>query len=445
MEYSLLLLALYLISSVVGVSLTPQNQRYKTLSAISLVFYTFLVKEKIILFLIYVLVIYWGARRIEKYPQNKKIYYFLLFLGLSPLIFFKVFHEWKEDMGYFIGLSFFTFNGISYLVDVKRGYIRAYTNFSLILSYLVFLPHILAGPLHRAKYLIKQFESPIQLSDANFSLGLRLVLWGVFKNYVLAQRFKYIVDSILNYPDNYTGVYVWLGGLLFFFQIYCDFSSYIDIGRGIAQIFGLELKKNFENRVYLASSRVEFWQGWHITLNHWFRDYFFFPLAKGITQKWKLHTITLFTFLMIGLWHGITIQFACWGLVNGVWIILERTISFRLPKNAFSKMLGVVYHLFFAAWIALVFRVSDVQKTWRALWVFPQNSHFEGILLKNAGVAMLVFIWMDYFYLKAKNAPIENYIGKQPAWIRWGIYSMLIFLILLLGVFPEEGHYYFKF
>lgn len=285
-EFNLLLIILYIACSIVLLALFKKENKWKALLITSLGFYYILVGYKMLFLILLAYIIFRLGFVIHRNLSKIRLGVFCI---LIPLIIYKItgtgFHfenytskdfqilevlRWSS-LFQIIGLSYFTFNGISYLIDIKRKYIKPEKSFFLVLLYLIYFPTIFSGPLHRAKYLIPQFKN-ISISDTSISKGMRLILWGLFKNMVIAQRIFILINVLSN--SEISGPYYLILGLLFFFYLYCNFSSFIDFFQGISQIFGIQLKDNFRNRVYFSSSRQQFWRGWHITLNEWFRDYF---------------------------------------------------------------------------------------------------------------------------------------------------------------------------
>ncbi|MDY8137648.1 MBOAT family O-acyltransferase [Aquimarina sp. 2201CG5-10] len=344
-----------------------------------------------------------------------------------------------------IGLSYFTFNGISYLIDIKRKYIQPEKNFFLFLLYLTYFPAIFSGPLHRAKYLINQFKK-ISISNESISKGLRLILWGLFKNMVIAQRVFVLMNKLI--ISEISGIYYLILGLLFFLYLYCNFSSFIDLFQGVSKIFGIQLNDNFRNRVYFSSSRQEFWKGWHITLNEWFRDYFFFVLAKKDRKRKYLNLILLTTFILIALWHELTLTLLIWGIMNGLWIILEKKVNIhRLPYPNLRQATGFIYHIFFSCILALIFISSDLFFMTEKIILKPNYFPVEIIQKQYINIIVIIssFIIMDYHYRKAKDERFDIYIHKKTALIRWFIYSKLTLIILIFGINAGVDNYYILF
>ncbi len=344
-----------LLCTVLTICLWPLLQKRTSARYVLLVFslgcFALISITGFVCLLVFSLIVYQAGLFIHR-RRDHVVYYLLIALCLLPLVLYKTIGQGKEfttDDNFFeiIGISYFTFNGLSYLFDIRKGYLIPEKNYRHLLLYLSFFPCIAAGPLHRYKYLDAQFSKALNINSEDLSRGFRLILWGVFKNLVLAQRLKAIADPILDNPTAYQGVFVWLGGLAFFFQLYCDFSAYVDVSMGVARMLGVQLSPNFSNRVYASSSRAEFWKGWHMTLNAWFRDYVFFALVKGRGRQRKIDAVMLLTFVLIGLWHAISWQFFVWGTLNGLWVISETKIKKQLPALAsrFWRVAGTIYHM----------------------------------------------------------------------------------------------------
>ncbi|MBY0434474.1 MAG: hypothetical protein K2U26_10225, partial [Cyclobacteriaceae bacterium] len=342
MEVNLLLLGIYLISSVLIAITVPQAWRWKGILVIGLACCYLIVGNRITLFLIVALGFYSCGILIS---QKKLSTWIAIPIALFPLLISKLLESkghfsiyrsatasapFEGDFLFFfqiVGISYFTFTGIGYLIDVKRGYIEAETSFAKLLLFLIYFPALTSGPIHRAKYLIPQFDK-IGVSDESISKGCRLILLGLFKNLVVGQRLYNLLT--LFYYNDVTGPYTLLIGLLFFLFLYVNFSSYIDIFQGISEVVGIRLKSNFKNRIYFAGSRQNFWSGWHITLNEWFRDYFTFPLAHKYRYRAPIDIILIATFILVALWHELTFVMLIWGVLNGLWIILEKKVPFHV-------------------------------------------------------------------------------------------------------------------
>ncbi len=461
-------ISLATIVSIFGCVWLKPTHRWVALLLGSILFFELLLGWQLIVLLVFSLWIYFGARFIEYFRTKKisvkKFNVVLIVIALVPLIISKLLpllandNKCVDDASLlenplaFLGtiellcISYYTFNGISYLIDVRKGYFSAERNYGIVLLYLVFYPIVLSGPLERAKQLIPQLKTSIQLSFKNFSEAFRIILWGVFKNFVLGQHFL-IYHSKIKLSDP-QGFFILLQGLTFYFYLYFTFSSYIDILGGIARIFNIKLQSNFGNRVYAASSRKKFWENWHVTLNHWFRDYFFFAIAKRIRSKWLYHLALLATFVLIGLWHSISFSYLVWGLLNGVWMILENRYAskFVFIEARIRRFLGQLYHLFFASFLAIIFSSEQPVNDYKSLFLKTNiNPNSINWFIKYALIILFLFIPFDWFCRTIKDKNLSEFIGEFSIYKRWTFYFLLILVISLFTNNWDVNNYYFRF
>ncbi|UTA67849.1 MBOAT family O-acyltransferase [Emticicia sp. 21SJ11W-3] len=451
MAVSILLILLFVLLVVTGILLLNKpGQNWKVLLLGSVLFYMIVAKWAAIPIFLFSLVVFFGGKIIER-TKGKLAYYGIITMALTFLL--------LEKLGLFtkvglplpfviIGISYITFNGLSYLFDIRKSYLKPETNYGLLLLYLLYFPYISAGPLHRYKKVASQFRNNVGLSNQNFSLGFRLILWGIFKNLVLGQYLGKLVAIIIDSPDVYKGFYVIIGGFFFFLYLYCDFSSFIDIVRGTSHIFGIQLSQNFRSRVYASSSRRQFWEGWHITLNHWFRDYIFYRIAGKARKKWQIDLAMMVTFVMIGIWHDVSWKFVLWGFINGTWIITEDKLRKRLglKPGTCATILGTLYHVSVASFVAIVFRTPDLGASVKALLsssTLPTGTYL--VIIKQIIYISPFFVLMDYIYRKAGQKPIEEYLGTLSLRNRWAIYILLTACILIFGSDNNEDAYYMQF
>lgn len=460
LNINLLLIFLYLFFSTILIYFLPERNRWKGLLITSLLFYYFLLDTKIIILLLLSFIIYkFSHSNVNRLYQKGLI----IFAILIPLIISKItsnnFHFGNyfletnniekfnnfTDLLSIVGISYFTFNAISYIIDIRRKYIVPEKNYFKLLLYLIYFPCIFSGPLHRAKYLFQQFQK-IEVTNQNISKGMRLILWGIFKNLVIGERIYLIIQQYLN--TEISGIYYLLIGLLFFFYLYCNFSSFVDFFQGVSKIFGIELKSNFKNRVYFSPSRQEFWKGWHITLNEWFRDYFFFPLAKKDRKRKYTDFILLITFLCIAIWHELTPIFLLWGVLNGLWIIIEKKINLeKMPFPKLRRFFGPVYHLTISCLLALIFISPNLPILVKKVFIEPSYFPLEEskVYINTIIITIVSFIIMDYHYIKAGNNRFDNYLESKSIYARWFIYTKLTFIIIVFSIDAGIDNYYIQF
>ncbi|NHC48167.1 hypothetical protein G9H65_02365 [Cytophagaceae bacterium 50A-KIRBA] len=352
----------------------------------------------------------------------------------------------QESVWQIMGLSFFVFNAISYLMDIKRGFIQPAESFVKLTTYLLYFPTLFTGPLHRFKYVDSQLNQA-NVTQKSFSNGMRLILWGVFKNFVIAQRLNYLYVEL--WKSNSGGLWTLIIGFVFFFYIYFSFSSFVDFFQGVSEIFNVRLKDNFHKRVYLSRNRHEFWRGWHITLNEWFRDYFFYWQMKFKFWRDKPYLLLLLTYLLIGLWHGITVKFFIWGFLNACWILLEKwwKIPERFSRMSYFKFLGILYHLSLCSILALVFISPSLDEL--IVRISQSNYISTEVLIyqkRNLLIILVMGLVVDQYHRWSKDLRMDMYFELLPSWKRRSIYICICFFIIIFGVF--SGHlenYYLRF
>ncbi|MCA9407971.1 MAG: MBOAT family protein, partial [Candidatus Omnitrophica bacterium] len=368
----------------------PQRWRNIMLLVASYYFYMCWKPEYIILILFSTLVDYYvGIRMEELREQKSKKKYLLLSLAcnLGVLFAFKYFNFFNEsfhavfnhfnlfyDVPVFnvllpVGISFYTFQTLSYSIDIYRGQQKAERNFSIFALYVSFFPQLVAGPIERSAHLLPQFRHEHEFKQENIFSGLKQIVWGFFKKLVVADRVAIYVDMVYNNPGYHNGTSLGVATVLFAFQIYCDFSGYSDIAIGSARLMGINLMENFK-RPYFSKSLKEFWTRWHISLSTWFKDYVYIPLGGNRVLRWRWYYNLLLVFGLSGLWHGANWTFVLWGIWHGgVLICSDLTKNYRakfkqiLNLNGFNnfKQIGQVAITFITVCIGWVlFRSNSI-------------------------------------------------------------------------------------
>ncbi|MBR5716622.1 MAG: MBOAT family protein [Bacteroidales bacterium] len=294
---------------------------------------------------------------------------------LSPLLYFKYTNFFLSslntiiasnfsllNMALPIGISFFTFQAISYVVDVYRGRFTMKVSFLEFLFYLSFFPLLLAGPITRAQTLLPQIRKPAKVSERCLYMGLWLVMIGLLKKCVIADYISQYNDWVFSSPITYSGFECVMGILGYTVQIYCDFSGYSDISIGIAAMMGFHLPENF-SFPYSASSPSEFWHRWHISLSTWFRDYIYIPMGGNRCSRVRTYLNNFITMLVAGLWHGSTWMFVLWGGIHGLGLVLHKVCKpwlNRLPDSRWLNGLAVIFTFIFVAVAWVFFRIESV-------------------------------------------------------------------------------------
>jgi len=355
-----------------------------------------------------------------------------------------------------VGISFYTFQTLSYSIDVYRGKQKAERNFITFSLYVTFFPQLVAGPIERSTRLLPQFYRHHEFNPANFVTGLRLILWGFFKKVLIADRLAIYVDAVFNNQAHHGGQSLFLATVFFSIQIYCDFSGYSDIAIGSAKMMGYDLMENFR-RPYFSRSIRDFWTRWHISLSSWFRDYLYISLGGNRVVKWRWYYNLFIVFLVSGLWHGANWTFLLWGAIHGTYLIvaivakksMTRISDFLLPGK-WSRIRPVVqmfltYALVCFAWI--FFRANSVAD---AFEIVHKIALFEGPVYfgKIYYIAYALFGIGLLFLVELKQE--SNRFGfeflfhpRRP--VRYFSYASLIILILLIGVFDGGQFIYFQF
>jgi D-alanyl-lipoteichoic acid acyltransferase DltB (MBOAT superfamily) len=358
-----------------------------------------------------------------------------------------------------IGLSFHTFQSLSYVIEVYRRSQKPERHFGIYALYVMFYPQLVAGPIERPQNLLHQFHEEKRFDFDDLCMGLKLMAWGLFKKVVIADRLAIYVNNVYGSPASYSGMTLTLATVGFAFQIYCDFSGYSDIAIGAARVMGFKLMTNFD-RPYSAQEIGEFWKRWHISLSTWFRDYVYIPLGGNRVSSLKLYRNLFITFLISGLWHGANWTFIIWGGLHGAYMVVGRLtrkwrrrvlgwcgFSGEEKPLGFGRMLGT-FALVCVAWV--FFRansLSDVSLIVRRLgsgWdslptLVPGFSGLDAIVVI---VALIVLHAEEKYRFLARKATDT---AASSILTRWPVYYALAGSILVFGVFQGTKFVYFQF
>jgi alginate O-acetyltransferase complex protein AlgI len=465
--------------------LLPHRWRWTLLLAASYLFYMSWDPEYIVVLLAVTAIGYLTGLWLSKdsSPTMRRIILIISLFGcLGILFFFKYFdlsnyalHAVFDRLGvsygiYLVlplGISFFTFQTISYILDVYRGVIKPEKHAGIYALFIAFFPHLTAGPIARANHLLPQFRITHAPEYERIVSSLQRMAWGFFKKLVIADRLAILVNTVYGDPTEYTGIALVLATYAFAFQIYCDFSGYADIAIGAAGVLGFKLQENFQ-QPYYAQSIPDFWRRWHITLYNWLRDYIFYPLSRalhrnGVSSKSFLMIVLppMATMLASGLWHGTNWTFIIWGALHGVYMIFSvlwsrrkspRGMPFSLPDQVASgiKIFGT-FNLVSFAWI--FFRANSlsdavyiiqhlfVNLEMRAsLFDIVPGGWYEWMLALVAILLMEIVHW-----LQRRNDSLREVIRQQPVWLRWMVYYGLVLVIFMFGKFGSPEFIYSRF
>ncbi|WP_321974888.1 MBOAT family O-acyltransferase [Aureibaculum sp. 2210JD6-5] len=347
-----------------------------------------------------------------------------------------------------VGISFYTFQTLSYTIDVYRGEINTEKHFGIYALYISFFPQLVAGPIERSTRLLPQFRENHKLSFQNFIKGIKWIVLGFFMKLVIADRLSLYVDSVYNNVYQHSGLSFLIATILFAFQIFGDFAGYSSIAIGTARIMGYDLMTNFK-RPYFATSIGDFWHRWHISLSTWFRDYFYIPIGGsrvGIS-RWYLNLFL--TFLISGLWHGANWTFVIWGALHGIYIVIENIFKLQVKKyqkiSLFNRILRalIVFLLVDFAWI--FFRANNVAD---AFYIAKNIFSFSGELFSDYkifffGIIGLVVLFVNDLIVESNT---DSIIENSKINYKVAIYfAFLVCLILYTGVFNGGQFIYFQF
>jgi alginate O-acetyltransferase complex protein AlgI len=480
MLFNSLQFAWFFVAVTTAYFILPHKFRWLLLLAASCLFYMAFVPAYILILFFTITTDFFAAILIEKKHGPKRKFFLLasIVANLLVLCFFKYFNffvgnllllahatGWQIPLPYLaivlpIGLSFHTFQAISYTVEVYRGNQKAEKHYGIFALYVMFWPQLVAGPIERPQNLLRQFYEKHSFNYNAATSGLKLMAWGLFKKVVVADRLAETVNKVYDEPMLFQGLPLLMATLFFAVQIYCDFSGYSDIALGAARLMGFRLTENFR-RPYFSTSVISFWRNWHISLSTWFRDYVYKPLGGNKVNKPRLCFNLLVTFLLSGLWHGAAWHFIVWGGINGLAVTAEVFVK-KIPVDighyigtAFKKVAGwfATCIVICIAWI--FFRAENLHDAFYILknifsspakngWGEISNNRFIAMYdLLVVVVSCIVLFWVEY---KQQKISINSWIGEKPVHVRWAMYVLLAVSIIMFGVFDQENRFiYFQF
>ena len=359
-----------------------------------------------------------------------------------------------------VGISFYTFQTLSYTIDIYRGKLEPTRSLIDYLAFVSFFPQLVAGPIERATHLLPQFSARREFSKSEASEGGRQVLWGFFKKLVVADRLAAGVDTVYDSPADASGLSLLLATIFFAFQIYCDFSAYSDIAIGTAKMFRIKLMRNFAYP-YFSQSVTEFWRRWHISLSTWFRDYVFIPLGGSRCSTPRIYFNLMVTFVLSGLWHGADSKFIVWGGINGAALVMEKLLMVQRPPSevpggendiptvsVFVRM-TYTFSVICLGWV--FFRAASSYDAFSILYkIFSLPlaiTDSTSLVLESALTkciwCLAVFVPIEWGCRRHLH-PIA--VNKLPVAFRWAIYTFVIWMtICLMPTDPTNPFIYFTF
>ena len=353
-----------------------------------------------------------------------------------------------------VGISFYTFQALSYTIDVYRGILKPADRWCDFALYVAFFPQLVAGPIERATNLLPQVQHPRTVSDYGISHGAFLILWGLFQKVVIADNISAVADSVFNsHPDS--GAMVLVGVYAFALQIYCDFSGYSNMARGLALMLGFRLMLNFKTP-YLATDPPDFWRRWHISLSTWLRDYLYIGLGGNRHGNLRTYRNLLLTMILGGLWHGAAWTFIVWGTYHGLLLVLHRLLKLPATITALLsrpwvapvwRLLRVVifFHLICLGW--LFFRASSMHQVGEMLSLLTRHFHPADIILLSEKALLLIYfgaplLLMELWQYRSGDPLVAL---KAPRFIRILVYVALFYGIIIFAKDNAQSFIYFQF
>jgi alginate O-acetyltransferase complex protein AlgI len=350
-----------------------------------------------------------------------------------------------------LGISFYTFEAINYIVDVYRGRVRPERNLANFMLFILFFPHLIAGPIVRARDFLPQIRRRKRWDWMRVELGMRFFLMGLFKKWFIADRMAMFADPVFQYPSDYKGVAIWMAVIAYALQIYGDFSGYTDMAIGTAHMLGYHLAKNFD-MPYLSANVSEFWRRWHISLSTWLRDYLFIPLGGSRGGNWRTCRNLLITMTLGGLWHGANWTFIVWGGLHGLLLIVHRQFhSFceRLPfwRQVLQSWPGTAARIlttFLAVCLCWVFfRAQSFENATRMLGGLVR-SHGKGSPMPAVGLYLTIGV-VVVCHLLARRKLWQRIAERLPAPVLGAGYALVLALCLLFAPMSQKPFIYFQF
>jgi alginate O-acetyltransferase complex protein AlgI len=463
--------------------LLPSRWRIAFLLAASYFFYLLWKVEFVLVLMAATAVTYWAALKmgdLRDKKQRRKYLLLALFVNLGMLVSFKY-------LGFFtgivnqlsgitgsgfslpvynillpVGISFYTFQTLGYTLDVYRGVNKPEKDISVYALFVSFFPLVLAGPIERGRRLLPQFHISHTFDPQLITSGLRLILWGIFKKIVIADRLAIFTQAVFSEPQYFHGIQIGLAVIFKMMQVYADFSGYTDIAIGSARLMGFRLSPNF-NRPFSAQSIAAFWSRWHISLTSWLRDYVYFSLPSKVNGKvstGRLHLNLLITFVLVGFWHGPNWNFILFGFLHGSFMILANVSrSFMTQFNRISGLvrvprllttLNITTTFLLVCLTGFFFGQQPISHSFLMMRNLADFSHTGMVireLIKNNDflLSILLIVFMLWFeYLVAMRSFAVKFLAK-PVFMRYSAYLAMVFFLLVFGVFSSQKFFYLQF
>jgi len=466
----------------------PRPYRWFLLLAASCMFYMAFIPIYILVLALTIVIDYTAALLIERVEGKKRKWFLIVSIvsTCSVLFVFKYFNFFNANLAQLaqflhwnysieslslvlpIGLSFHTFQSLSYVIEVYRGNYKAEHHFGIYALYVMFYPQLVAGPIERPGNLIRQFYEEHSFDYQRVMNGLKLMVFGFFKKVVIADKLAILVDRVYQDPTQYNGLPLMTAVLFFTIQAYCDFSGYSDIAIGSAQVMGFRLMDNFNRPFFYSLSTADLWRRWHMSLMSWFRDYVYIPLGGSKVGKWRWYFNIFITFTLSGLWHGSKWGLVLWGSINGFYIIfsiwtegLRKKCIQWIGLDRFPSLHRVIQSIFTFLLFCLgatLFRAKDLSDVFYILTHLGTGlGSSEGIkasfkTLFSLGlnrydlvVALISVGLMEWIQGIEKPKNMRRMFSERPPWFRWMIFYILLLFLIFFGEYSDYAFIYFQF
>lgn len=456
--------------------LLKKEYRWALLLIASCYFYMVFVPYYILILAFTIVIDYFAGIYIEqaKGQRNRKIWLILsLVANIGILCFFKYFNFFNENIASLcallnihdpvpflkiilpVGLSFHTFQAMSYTIEVYRGNYKAERHFGIYALYVMFYPQLVAGPIERPQNMLPQFYKSADFDSARVISGLRLMVWGLFKKVVIADRLTQLVDHFYDKPEQAHGAGLLVATYFFTIQIYCDFSGYTDMAIGAARVMGIDMMENFR-RPYFSKNIQEFWTKWHISLSTWFRDYLYIPLGGNRVSEFRIYVNVAIVFIISGFWHGANWTFVVWGAIHFIYIFIQMKFFNKTKlelKNPFgNKVFNLIkiiftFNIVAIAWI--FFRANNLTDAFFILRHIFDLSHATlgsftfyrfGAYSVLLSVIFTIFMLFVEYRTKTDLSNFDKNYKRDVLFV-----SLCLFLIINFGVFDGRSFIYFQF
>ena len=413
------------------------------------------------------LITYWAGRLFEeKNDKKRKLVWPLTLLGILPLLVFKYYNFLNESIsaGFAniglqfalpglnwaipVGISFFTFQAVGYMLDVYHVRVKAEKNLLDYLLFVSFFPQVMSGPISKADELLPQIKNPHKFNYEQGKQGLKYLLWGMFIKLVIADRLGLFVDTVYANYIHYSGSTCFVASIFYTLQIYCDFAGYSLMAIGVARTLGFDLINNFK-RPYLATSITDFWKRWHISLTRWLTQQIYIPLGGSRCSKARTYWNIFVTFFVSGIWHGANWTFIVWGCMHGVFQIIEKALGWqKYEGNSWEVKairICVTFLLVNFAWI--FFRMPTIGDAWAMIMMM--FTYFGVLDLSSIGISVKMMLTIGLFVLALKDLRDEFFMNKmhflEVKLVRWLVYIVLFCLIINFGILDGGQFIYVNF